>query len=421
VKDLFGAGTKRGFYGILGVAFLLRLLWIFWSPAIPASDAATYDLVAQRLVAGEGYVLRGQLSAYWPVGYPAFLAAIYRLAGHDLLVVKLLQAVLSVCTIVVVYKIGALVFNDIVARLATLMLSFSPNQIAYVSVLMSEVLFTFLLAVALYLWALFRSRASAPLTYGWVGIVLALACYVRPIPLLLPGLLFAYDLCAGSHRLKRVKEYFFLLVCMGLAIAPWTLRNWKVLGHPIVLSTNGGINFLMGNNPNATGKYQEIENEKVKSVWNNEVQRERVAYAEGIRFVQSHPGAFVRLALKKMYFLFHTDWDGVYENFRETAAPVGRSVKYSLYFLCQAHYLFSLGLFCLSWLRGESWQKEASLLWLVLFYWVGIHMVIVAEPRYHFPIMPIIYVLAASSAASLIKASRSGSPAAARSAKVSRG
>ncbi|MGH7847221.1 MAG: ArnT family glycosyltransferase [Candidatus Binatia bacterium] len=416
MKELFRAGTKRGFYGILGIAFLLRLLWIFWSPAVPTSDAATYDLVAQRLVAGEGYVLRGQLSAYWPVGYPAFLAAVYMLAGHELLVVKLLQAVLSVGTIVLVYRIGALVFNDIVGRLAALILSFSPNQIAYVSVLMSEVLFTFLFAGAIYLWLLFRSRASAPLTYGWVGLVLALACYVRPVPLLLPGLLFAYEVCAGRNRLKRVKEYFCLLVCMGLAIAPWTLRNWKALGHPVILSTNGGINFLMGNNPSATGKYQEIENENVRNVWDNEVERERTAYAEGTRFIQSHPGAFVLLALKKMYFLLHTDWDGIYENFRQTAAPIGRALRYSLYFLCQTHYVLSLGLFCLAGSRRECWNKELILLWFALFYWVGIHMIIVAEPRYHFPIMPIIYLFAATAAASLIKASRSSAAARAVSA-----
>ena len=35
-----------------------------------------------------------------------------------------------------------------------------------------------------------------------------------------------------------------------------TLRNWAVLGEPVLISTNGGFNLYMGNNPwNRWGGY----------------------------------------------------------------------------------------------------------------------------------------------------------------------
>ena len=43
--------------------------------------------------------------------------------------------------------------------------------------------------------------------------------------------------------------------CLAV-ITPWTMRNWAVLGQPVLISTNGGFNLYMGNNPwNRWGGY----------------------------------------------------------------------------------------------------------------------------------------------------------------------
>ena len=55
-------------------------------------DAAAYDRIARNLVAGQGFAhLPGMPTAFWPPLYPAFLSALYRICGHNLLAARLAQ------------------------------------------------------------------------------------------------------------------------------------------------------------------------------------------------------------------------------------------------------------------------------------------------------------------------------------------
>ena len=49
-----------------------------------------------------------------------------------------------------------------------------------------------------------------------------------------------------------------LLLALGLCLPPLVTlaRNWTVSGEPILISTNGGINFFIGNNPTADGTFR---------------------------------------------------------------------------------------------------------------------------------------------------------------------
>src|SRR5258708_3845508 len=57
-------------------------------------DEGDYDSIATALLAGNGFSLRGEPSAFRPPGQVVFLAAIYAVAGHHPLVAELAQAVL---------------------------------------------------------------------------------------------------------------------------------------------------------------------------------------------------------------------------------------------------------------------------------------------------------------------------------------
>jgi hypothetical protein len=366
---------------LFGFSFLLRCVWVFVSPSLLISDPLVYDETAQGIVEGKGYVLDGRLSAYWPVGYPAFLAGVYWVFGHTITMVQIIQALLGAATVILAYKLAATLFDELSGRVAGLLLGISLNNMSYVAVLWSEILFTFLFVIAIYGFVRLRQRDAPPWWYSVIGV--------------LPGFLFGYDLLVGREWRRTLNEYAFVAVCMGLTILPWTIRNINVLGHPVIISTNGGINFLMGNNPDANGRYKPATNDRVAAVWSDEVQREQVAYQEGLRFIQSHPGRFVQLAFKKLFFLLYADWDGIYENLRKVSFPVGNQVRYVLYGLCQSYYLMIMALFVLSLTKRSAWTSETGVLFVILAYWLVIHMLIVAEPRYHFPIMPLIYVLAA--------------------------
>ena len=65
-------------------------------------DQISYDALAQRVVAGEGftfaedswpYARAGQPTAFWSYLYTLYLAAIYAIAGHHPIVPRIVQAV----------------------------------------------------------------------------------------------------------------------------------------------------------------------------------------------------------------------------------------------------------------------------------------------------------------------------------------
>ena len=45
---------------------------------------------------------------------------------------------------------------------------------------------------------------------------------------------------------------------IAATIAPWSIRNNAVFGEFVLLSTNGGPNLWMGNNPDSTGFYMPL-------------------------------------------------------------------------------------------------------------------------------------------------------------------
>ena len=83
--------------GVFVLALALRLIHLFeivdqpWF-AMTLGDALAYDEWAREIAGGDGL---GDRIFYQAPLYPYFLAAIYALAGHDLLVVRIVQALLG--------------------------------------------------------------------------------------------------------------------------------------------------------------------------------------------------------------------------------------------------------------------------------------------------------------------------------------
>ena len=91
---------------------------------------------------------------------------------------------------------------------------------------------------------------------GWrlaaLGVISGAGTLIKPICLLLPGLSLLVWLMRrqGAAALARAAA---AAVLMMLIVAPWTLRNWRALGHPVLVSTNGGVVLYSANNPVSRG------------------------------------------------------------------------------------------------------------------------------------------------------------------------
>ena len=89
---------------IVLVALFARITWSLAHVEAPSSDAAVYDRLARDLASGVGYVNEeGLPTAYMPVGYPAFLAAIYMIFGHSWTAGVIANAFVSSLSVLLAY------------------------------------------------------------------------------------------------------------------------------------------------------------------------------------------------------------------------------------------------------------------------------------------------------------------------------
>jgi hypothetical protein len=203
--------------------------------ARPVLDAETYYWAARALAAGQGW----EESVYWqPPGYPLFLAAVFWVVGPGFLAPRLAQAVLGATTAALTSAIGARLFGGLVGLLAGLAVACYGPLIYYDGELLAPSLAICLQTATVY-YAV-RARVE-PGWGGWLttGLLGGLTAIVNAVALVLvPVLAVAARRHAG-----------WLLLGTAVALAPVTLRNWLHGGEFVLVSSNGGINLYLGNNP----------------------------------------------------------------------------------------------------------------------------------------------------------------------------
>lgn len=228
---------------VLGVGVRLWFVTDVHPPgAHVASDMWVYDFRARRL-------LNGPLDAwdtFTPVGYPALLALLYSVAGaHGHVAAGVAQAVFGGATAALTHRIGRrLATGRVVAPIAGLVVALHFPLVFYAGFLLTEVSFAFLLTLSV--WLLLRA-AERPglLRASLAGLVVGAATVLRP------NLLAAYPFVALYLVLTvgRARHAWRPLVA-GLALGALVplvaagLHNSRIAQRPVVLATNGGLNFF---------------------------------------------------------------------------------------------------------------------------------------------------------------------------------
>jgi hypothetical protein len=143
------------------VFILIRVL-VLLVPFTPTHDAEWYLSRSADLSEGGGYAVERGPTAYYPIGWPAFLAVFFKLLGTHLLIAQLVNLALAAGTFFLVLSIARTVFSDeFVARATVLFLTLYPNNIAYVAIPVTETFFTFVLLLGWLVWIRSASAGGA--------------------------------------------------------------------------------------------------------------------------------------------------------------------------------------------------------------------------------------------------------------------
>ncbi|HZE58065.1 MAG TPA: tetratricopeptide repeat protein [Chthoniobacterales bacterium] len=367
-----------------------------------------YDDWAKQILLGH---LTDHQAFYGLPLYPVLLSVLYRIFGYSPFIPGLFQACFDAGTAALIYKITGCLLNrgrDGMRKPATVTgivaaagwCFFVPAQ-AYSAVLMPTAAATFVFW--LLVWQIIRTEAApSPLRCSAYGLLLGFAATgVAAILFLLP-LFIAAIIIRQARMAARIQAVALLLVGVIVGTAPCWIHNCLVARDPVFLSAHGGINFWLGNNPEATGyprfpglhagqgqmlrdSIDQAEGAAGRSLKRSEVSRYWSAKARD--YIAANPGPWLKLLARKaanFWNAFEYDDLGVIVNLRQH-----RILFPGLHF----------GLIAALGLAGTifSWRTFPASRWIaaaVALQLAAILPVFVTE-RYRLPVVPGLLVFAA--------------------------
>ena len=241
------------------IAYLLELQG---SPLLSGlmGDSRQYDAWAQRIAGGEWV---GTQVFYQAPLYPYFLAVVYTLFGHDVGLVRLIQAVLGAASCALLGLAGRRFFSDRVGVMAALLLAVYPSAFFFDGLIQKSSLDVFLVTLMLALLGEFGARRGWP----WLAALgVATAAFVLNrenarvlIPVIGAWLWLAFPDVAARRRAGGIAVF----AAASLAVLlPVGFRNYRVGGEFLVSTSQSGPNFYIGNNPHASGTYEPLVPER---------------------------------------------------------------------------------------------------------------------------------------------------------------
>jgi tetratricopeptide (TPR) repeat protein/predicted membrane-bound mannosyltransferase len=295
-------------------------------------DAKYYDEWALRIL-DEG--LQGKDPYFMGPLYPHVLAAIYALFGRSLDAVRAVQVLMSGATVALVHLLARRLGGPRLGCLSSAMTALYGPLVAYTVSIIYPTLNVLLTASTLLLLHEAARRASLRLAFA-AGLLLGIDALGRGNVLLFapPALVWlaaAWGRPAAPARpAARAAVLIAAAFAAGVAagIAPATVHNLRT-DDPTLLTTNGGLNFYIGNGPMASGGHEtpvlfrkrpdgSVEKIVADIAKDEECRHEAelVAgrpltftevsdfyFAETLRFVRENPGVFLsRLVMKGVHF-----------------------------------------------------------------------------------------------------------------------
>lgn len=309
---------------VLGVA--LRVAWALYATRQPVGlhDPTFYTVFAEEIARGNGYRLPdGQPTAYYPVGYPAVLGALFWLADHSPLpdgrmgLVVGLNLACAASSLVLVFLIGRRLFDQRVALLAAGIMAVFPNLVFHAALALTETLFiTLALLAVLVLVSTPWERRPLGALVGF-GLLVGLSALVRPPSLLFLPVLALVGWWGAGWGWRAVGRSVLVAGLAAVAvIAPWTLRNAVVMTSPVIISTNMGDNLCIGNNPEATGAFQMppscLDGYDHLERPEYELRRDAEGRRKGLEHILGQPADQLRLVPLRLFHTFKDDTDGLH-------------------------------------------------------------------------------------------------------------
>lgn len=318
---------RRTLWAVLAVGFGVRLAWALHARGEPpvdwfwSGDQFSYYHYGSEIAHGRGYLsyITGEATAYYPIGYPAILGALYFVVLHTpipdnlLFATALFHVVLGSASVALTFVVGRAVASVRVGLVAAALLAVFPNVIYQVATVQLETTFIFLLLATLAVivthdWAGGPPSGRRLLAFG---ATLGVAVLVRPFAaVLLVGLACALRSIQLGWRRVALAVAVPAAVVVAMSI-PWTIRNAVQMDAFIPSSTNMGDGLCLDRNLDATGGFRFADHDGCVDPALPEVPRNAGNTKKALHFVLDHPDRELLQIVRRARFMFRDDHDGI--------------------------------------------------------------------------------------------------------------
>ena len=379
---------------IVCTAIVLRAIWASQVAVMPVSDGKAYLILARTLADYGVYGWDANVpSAFWPPGTSAVYAALFLIFGQQFESIVVLNIILSAGTVALTMWLAKLLFDERTSLFAGLLMAIWPSEVAYVTVLASEIPFTFCVLLGCICWF----GAGVPISLRAVasGLAFGAATYFRPIALLLPIVLWVSTLPQRQKKRGTLQLALCAMLIVIATVAPWSVRNTHVFGHFLTMTTADGVNLWMGNNAKSDGYYMS-QPAMVQGL--NEYEQNRILTEDALLYIVENPGTFIVRAIKKAALLHAVETTAISWNTEGIKKRFGEDKLFPLKLVTQGFWagilLLAAGGIAIL-VRGQGAQALLNPTVLIWVYFTAVYSVFVVVDRYHFPSHPFIAMLAA--------------------------
>lgn len=392
----------RPLFLIFFIAFALRVfpnIWLEWrEPGWHAGNINEiefyYDDVARSLLVGKGFVhsvnprspdspyhfVPGTPFHFVPPLYAWILWLEYLLFGPNVLLAKVVQALMDASVCLLLYRLGRLIADCKTALIAAFLYAVYPFAI-YMS---TRLYYQVPMNLAL-LWLILCLVAPINIKNGaWAGLATAVSALAKPVTLpfiiLLPAIRFAETILEKKEWKPSLLWSVGFLAAFLLTLAPWTVRNYVVFNRFIPIQSGAGAPLIQG----SKDEYLDLDVDSLreqygKSFGLNSEEFGAVAIQNHLDHLKRAPLDYIRFLGKK----FALSWYNTEGKEKNRLALI---VQFPF-------LLFALGglvRFFRRWFKSPNWYIPGFILYIC-----AIQVVFFPLIRYTLAVMPLVMLIAA--------------------------
>jgi len=382
---------------------LIQVLLVTGHHAVQYSDANTYLMLAQKSIQAGGWYpgVENIYSDYiFAPGYVNYLVFLLKYLNASITEVLYFNVILNLLLLALCWRLAKDLFGDRVAKIAVILFCLYLTNYGVILFTLSDILF----AVLAYSGLSLSSRQKY-----WMlilaGVCLGFANWVRPV-----AFVFVIACCALIFlRRKRLVDLIPLFAGLIMTIAFIGVSTQNRMGYFNFSSTTSGLLLLMGANDDMTGTYAPSVFDKGKAGYlpnKSEltfVERDKFYKEKAIEWIKEHPVKYLSYLPVKVVKLFSLDYfyigelSGIYDHKSIGDASFWQKISFYVSNLVN-QIIYVILIFCAASTLFVPRLRVSPFVLVVagiVFLGGAATVIAIVAPRYHYPYMPAVIILAA--------------------------